>query len=108
MAGTYYLFRRFSRFNDVSYTTQYLSEDSFFLPPDFGKDPQNDWPLVDAGGQNGGYTEGCCDGAGYLFIPEKGACGVRVSHSADTNYWEGNFHWNDLLLSQFLNPDTQG
>ena len=60
----------------------YLNEDSFFVPPDFDKDPQTDWPLIDAGGQNGGYTEGCCDGAGFLSIPEKGGGGVRVNHSA--------------------------
>ena len=33
---------------------------------------------------------------------------IRVSHSADTNYWEGNFHWNDVYSSQFLNATTQG
>ncbi len=106
--GTYYLYMRFTMFENGSNPAHYLNEDSFFVPPDWGKDPQTDWPLSDAGGQNGGYTEGCCDGAGYLFIPEKGGSGLRVSHSADTNYWEGNFHWNDLYSSQFLNAETQG
>src|ERR1044071_2714322 len=64
--GTYYLYMRFTMFENGGNTAHYLNEDSFFLPPDFDKDPQNDWPLMDAGGQNGGYTEGCCDAAGYL------------------------------------------
>ncbi|MEO8429308.1 MAG: hypothetical protein ABI651_19630, partial [Verrucomicrobiota bacterium] len=116
--GTYYLYMRFTMFESGVGAAHYLNEDSFFVPPDFDKDPQNDWPLVDAGGQNGGYTEGCCDGAGFLSIPEKGGGGVRVNHSAGnvdadgnplgSDFWEGTFHWNDLLSSQFLNPDTQG
>src|SRR5262249_52556614 len=69
---------------------------------------QNDWPLTDAGGQNGGYTQGCCRAAGYLFIPGKGGGGARGGYSKETNYWEGNFHWNDPFSSQFVNPDTQG
>ncbi|MBI2925802.1 MAG: CHRD domain-containing protein, partial [Verrucomicrobia bacterium] len=110
--GTYYLYMRFSMFETTGGETTYLNEDSFFVPPDWDKDPQTDWPLMDAGGQNGGYTEGCCDGAGFLFIPEKGGEGVRVNHSAGDEdgraFWEGNFHWNDLISSQFLNPETQG
>ena len=116
-AGTYYLYMRFTMFESGVGPTQYLNEDSFFVPPAFDKDPQTDWPLSDAAGQNGGYTEGCCDGAGFLFIPEKGGGGVRlprqVGIDADGNptgqsYWEGNFHWNDLFSSQFLNATTQG
>ncbi len=107
-AGTYYMYMRFSMFESGTGETSYLNEDSFFLPPDFGKDPQTDWALSDAGGQNGGYTEGCCDGAGFLYIPEKGGGGARINHSGEQDYWEGNFHWTDLISSQFLNPDTQG
>ena len=34
--------------------------------------------------------------------------GSRTQHHTDTNYWEGNFHWNQCISSQFLNPVTQG
>ena len=106
--GTYYLYMRFTMFENGGNLAHYLNEDSFFLPPDFDKDPQTDWPLIAPNGQTGGYTEGCCDAAGFLYIPEKGGGGTRISHTADTNYWEGNFHWNDLLSSQFLVSGTSG
>jgi hypothetical protein len=103
--GTYYFYMRFTMYENGGNLTHYLNEDSFFLPPDFGKDPQTDWPLSD----RGGYAEGCCDAAGYLYIPENG---VRVNHGAGDDagraYWEGNFHWNQLISSQFLNAETQG
>ncbi|MBM3832617.1 MAG: hypothetical protein FJ403_04970 [Verrucomicrobia bacterium] len=103
--GTYYLYMRFTMFENGGNPASYLNEDSFFVPPDFGKDPQTDWPLSD----RGGYAEGCCDAAGYLFIREGD---TRVNRSqgdeAGRAYWEGNFHWNELLSSQFLNPETQG
>ncbi|MBL9134509.1 MAG: hypothetical protein JNK85_01510 [Verrucomicrobiales bacterium] len=102
--GTYYAYMRFTMFENGGNETHYLNEDSFFLPPDFGKDPQTDWPLSD----RGGYAEGCCD-LGYLTILENG---VPVNHSAGDEagraYWEGNFHWNQINSSQFLNPETQG
>jgi hypothetical protein len=105
--GTYYLYMRFTMFENSENLT-YLNEDSFFLPPAFDKDPQTDWPLSDSVGQNGGYVEGCCDG-GFLTIKE---AGEAVNHGAGDEagraYWEGNFHWNELSSSQFLNPDTQG
>jgi len=106
--GTYYLYMRFTMFDNAAGNGNYLSEDSFFLPPDFNKDPQTDWPLTGPNGNNGGYTEGCCNAAGFLFIPEVGGGGVRVPHSTDTNEWEGIFHWNDLLSSQFLDPAMSG
>ena len=106
-AGTYYLYMRFTMFENGENAT-YLNEDSFFLPPDFNKDPQTDWPLSDAVGQNGGYVEGCCD-AGFLTIKEEGNL---ITHNAGDEegraYWEGNFHWNELTSSQFLNAETQG
>ncbi|MCW5557282.1 MAG: hypothetical protein KIT22_05545 [Verrucomicrobiae bacterium] len=104
-AGTYYLYMRFSMFENGGNEAHYLNEDSFFVPPDFDADPQSDWPLSD----RGGYTEGCCDLAGYLFIPENG---VRLGHQngdeAGRAYWEGQFHWNELLSSQFLVAEEQG
>lgn len=103
-AGTYYVYMRFTMFENGGNATTYLNEDSFFLPPDWGKDPQTDWPLSD----RGGYTEGCCD-LGFLTINEDG---TPVNRSAGDDaghaYWEGNFHWNHLSTSQFLNPETQG
>ena len=75
-AGTYYLYMRFTMFENGGNLTHYLNEDSFFVPPDFGKDPQTDWPLP-----RGGYAEGCCDIAGYLYIKEGGPEGTRVNHS---------------------------
>jgi len=102
--GIYYLYMRFTMFENGGNLANYLNEDSFFVPPDFDKDPQTDWPLSD----RGGYAEGCCDG-GYLTIKEGGN---PVNHSlgddAGRAYWEGNFHWNELSSSQFLNPETQG
>ena len=107
--GTYYLYMRFTMFDNAGGNGNYLSEDSFFLPPDFDKDPQTDWPLTDpANGRNGGYCEGCCNAAGFLHIPEVGGGGVRVAHTTDTNEWEGIFHWNDLLSSQFLTSGVSG
>ncbi len=103
--GTYYLYMRFTMFENGGNVDHYLNEDSFFVPPDFDKDPQTDWPLSD----RGGYAEGCCDSAGYLHIQDGD---VRVSRSGGGEegqaYWEGNFHWNLLQSSQFLNPETQG
>jgi hypothetical protein len=107
--GTYYFYMRFSMFESGVGLLNYLSEDSFFVPPDFGKDPQTDWPLTDpANGRNGGYTEGCCDASGWLYILEYGGNGSRTNRNADTNYWEGNFHWNQLLSSQFLTSGLSG
>jgi hypothetical protein len=107
--GTYYLYMRFTMFENAE-TFNYLSEDSFFVPPDFNKDPQADWPLAETNaGRNGGYAEGCCAGSGFLHIWEDGA---KIDRSAriegEPLYWEGNFHWNELISSQFLNPETQG
>lgn len=106
-AGTYYLYMRFTMYENGGNEVHYLNEDSFFVPPDFGKDPETDWPLSD----RGGYAEGCCTGAGYLFIQEKGE-EARTDRSlgdeAGRAYWEGNFHWNSVVSSQFLNPETQG
>ena len=100
---------RFTIFDNAGGNGNYLSEDSFFLPPDFDKDPQTDWPLTDpANGRNGGYCEGCCNTAGFLYIPEVGGGGVRIAHTTDTNEWEGIFHWNDLLSSQFLSSGVSG
>ena len=110
--GTYYLYMRFTMFENADPATSgnYLNEDSFFVPPDFGKDPQTDWPLAETNaGRTGGYTEGCCGNAGFLHIWEDG---VRVNRAARVEgeplYWEGNFHWNELKSSEFLNPETQG
>jgi len=104
-AGTYYLYMRFTLFENGGNPANYLNEDSFYVPPDFGKDPQTDWPLSD----RGGYTEGCCDG-GFLTIREKGLDPVTRNAGDDAGraYWEGNFHWNELSSSQFLNAETQG
>ncbi len=106
-AGTYYLYMRFTMYENGGNEANYLNEDSFFVPPDFGKDPQNDWPLSD----RGGYAEGCCADAGYLFIQEPGS-DERVNRSvgdeAGRAYWEGKFHWNAVISSQFLNVETQG
>jgi len=104
--GTYYLYMRFSMFENGGNFAHYLNEDSFFLPPDFGKDPQNDWPIPQPtpSGQSGGYVEGCCGSAGYLFFPSVGDP-TRVSFQSDTNLFEGNnFVWNDLISSQFMPP----
>ena len=109
MPGTYYLYMRFTMFDNGGNTNNYLNEDSFFVPPDFDKDPVTDWPITDpASGRSGGYAEGCCDG-GFLTIKEGG---TPVNHSAGGDegrpFWEGNFHWNELSSSQFLDPVTQG
>src|SRR5437867_934665 len=106
--GTYYLYMRFTMFDNAG-NGNYLSEDSFFVPPDFDKDPQTDWPLTDpANGRNGGYTEGCCGSAGFLHILNQGGGGTRTDRSGDTNFWEGNFHWNQLMSSQFLASGVSG
>ncbi len=106
-AGTYYLYMRFTMFENGGNETHYLNEDSFFVPPDFGLDPQTDWPLSD----RGGYAEGCCAGAGYLYVQEPGS-DERVNYSGGDEvgraFWEGNFHWNALISSQFLDPAAQG
>ena len=100
--GDYYLYMRFTMF-DITGNNTYLNEDSFFTPPGFNLDPQNDWPVPGtSGADTGGYTEGCCGSAGFLHILEYQGNGSRVNYSTDTNYFEGNFHWNQLLVSQFL------
>jgi hypothetical protein len=108
--GDYYLYMRFTMFeNSINGgNNTYLNEDSFYVPPDFNKDPQLDWTPSGAGGaNNGGYTEGF--GAfGFMQILDYQGNGTRTQHHTDTNYWEGNFHWNQVTSSQFLNPATQG
>ena len=107
--GDYYLYMHFTMFENSANggNNTYLNEDSFFLPPDFNKDPQFDWdPPGTAGTDDGGYTEGCCGGKGFLHILDYQGDGSRTDHSTDTNYWEGNFHWNQLFVSQFLNATT--
>jgi hypothetical protein len=97
--GTYYLYMRFTMFENGLNTAHYLNEDSFFVPPDFDKDPQTDWPLP-----RGGYVEGCCDVSGFLYIPDGSP--DRINHTVEDDagkaFWEGNFHWNQLFVSQFL------
>ncbi|MBX3748059.1 MAG: hypothetical protein KF833_22350 [Verrucomicrobiae bacterium] len=103
--GTYYLYMRFTMYENGGNEVHYLNEDSFFVPPDFNADPQTDWPLP-----RGGYAEGCCGISGFLWINE-GDLG-RVDHSMGDEegaaFWEGNFHWNELRSSQFNNPETTG
>jgi hypothetical protein len=102
-AGTYYLYMRFTMFENGGNVAHYINEDSFFVPPDFGKDPQTDWPLP-----RGGYVEGCCD-QGFLTIEDNGVITTRRDGTPENvAYWEGNFHWNKLQTSQFNNPETQG
>ena len=105
--GDYYLYMHFTMFENspAGGNNTYLNEDSFFLPPDFNKDPQFDWnPPGTAGSDDGGYTEGF--GAyGFNYILDYQGNGSRTQHSTDTNYFEGNFHWNQLMVSQFLNPN---
>jgi hypothetical protein len=100
--GDYYMYMRFTMFDNNANNT-YLNEDSFFTPPGFNLDPQNDWPIPGtSSADTGGYTEGCCSSRGFLFILDYQGDGSRTDHSTDTNYWEGNFHWNQLFVSQFL------
>src|SRR5580765_5811973 len=107
--GDYYMYMRFTMFENSANggNNTYLNEDSFYLPPDFNKDPQFDWnPPGTAGSDDGGYVDGCCGSAGYLYILDYQGNGSRTDHSTDTNYFEGNFHWNQVLAGQFLNPTT--
>jgi len=104
--GDYYMYMRFTMFENSSPgNNTYLNEDSFYLPPDFNKDPQFDWdPPGTAGSDDGGYVDGCCGSAGYLYILDYQGDGSRSDHSTDVPYWEGNFHWNQILAGQFLSP----
>ena len=106
--GDYYLYMRFTMFENSAGggNNTYLNEDSFYMPPDFNLDPQFDWvPPGTAGSDDGGYTEGF--GAyGFNNIIDFQGNGTRTQHSTDTNYFEGNFHWNQIMVSQFLNSTT--
>src|SRR6266516_8136968 len=53
---------------------------------------------------NGRYCKGCCGNAGFLFILDYQGNGSRTAHNNTEvpNYWEGNFHWNQLFASEFL------
>jgi hypothetical protein len=106
--GDYYLYMRYTMFENSSPgNNTYLNEDSFYLPPDFNKDPQFDWdPPGTAGSDDGGYVDGCCGSAGYLYVLDYQGNGSRSNFSTDTNYWEGNFHWNQVLAGQFLSATT--
>jgi hypothetical protein len=112
--GTYYTYMRFTMFENGGSTNSYLNEDSFFLPPDFNKDPQWDWPITNSpSGRTGGYCEGGLGQSGFLWIIEPGTGGLRTNHSGNdgtdqTGFWEGKFHWNQLISSQFLNPADTG
>ena len=86
--GDYYLYMHFTMFENSPNggNNSYLNEDSFFLPPDFNKDPQFDWePPGTAGTDDGGYVDGCCGTAGYLHILNYHGDGSRTDHSTDTN-----------------------
>ncbi len=98
--GTYYVYMRFSMFNMGD---NYTNEASFYMPQDFNQDPTN-WPLSTVGG----HCEGRGSSAGFLYILNYQGNGSRTDQTESTNYWEGNFHWNQLFSSQFLNPATQG
>ena len=105
--GDYYMYMRFTMFENGGNLAHYISEDSFFLPPGFNLDPQFDWPIPGStGADDGGYTEGCCGSKGFLYILDFQGDGSRTDHSGGgdpgTNYWEGSFHWNQLFVSQFL------
>src|SRR5438034_1110223 len=111
--GTYYTYMRFTMFDNAG-NGNYLSEDSFFMPPDFNKDPQWDWPITNSpSGRTGGYCEGGLSQSGFLWLIEPGTGGSRTNVSGNdgidqTGFWEGNFHWNQLISSQFLNPVDTG
>jgi hypothetical protein len=117
--GDYYLYMRFTMFENGGNTNVYGNEDSFYVPPDFNQNPMTDWVPAGAPGVNdGGYCEGCCDGRGFLYILDYQGGGTRTDYynAYTTNgtpllaatSWEGKFHWNQLFSSQFLNPATQG
>lgn len=102
-AGTYYLYMRFTMFEGGEGLTSYTDEDSIFVPPDFGKDPQTDWS--DSAPD---FTGGLASAGGYHSIAEKGGGGVRVAHGSGDearDFWEGKFHWNDLADRD---PDAEG
>jgi len=107
--GDYYFYMRFTMFENGGNTTHYISEDSFILPPDFNKDPENDWtPPGSSGADDGGYCEGF-GATGFLEILDYQGNGSRTDRSGEdsatpngTNYWEGKFHWNQLHVSSFL------
>ena len=111
--GTYYTYMRFTMFDNAG-NGNYLSEDSFFMPPDFNKDPQFDWPITNSpSGRTGGYCEGGLSQSGFLWLIEPGTGGSRTNVSGNdgidqTGFWEGHFHWNQLISSQFLNPVDTG
>ena len=49
------LYFRFTMFENGGNLTHYINEDSFFVPPDFNKDPQFDWnPPAAGSGSDGG------------------------------------------------------
>src|SRR5207245_2928132 len=54
--GDYYMYMRFTMFENGGNLATYTSEDSFFFPPDFNKDPETDCNLPgSSGNQDGGY-----------------------------------------------------
>ena len=103
--GTYYFYMRFTMFENGGNTTTYINEDSFYLPQDFNLDPAN-WPIS----EYGGYCEGCCGGAGFLYILDYQGNGSRSNFANESGpgEWEGIYRWNQLVSSEHLNPTTQG
>ena len=109
-AGIYYPYMHFTLFDRGNRPEHYQNEDSFYLPPWFDGDPQNDWP---SGNDRGGYVSGCCeDPTGeFLFFKDENGNLVdrRWGPSADNPvpFFEGNFHWNELRTSPSL-PEGEG
>jgi hypothetical protein len=109
--GDYYMYMRYTEFESGVNLANYGNEDSFVFPPDFNKDPQSDWdPPGSVGADDGGYIEGFGAHGFNMILNYHGdtngpgaASRTEYHTAANTNFWEGNFHWTQLFISSFLN-----
>lgn len=109
--GTYYLYMSWSGYNRDD-NPDYLNEDSFYLPPDFGLNSRSDWVGFEGTDLAGDPKEGDSDRDGYIDgnvslhrrVVDKGE--VSEHSLTEDNFFEGQFSW--FWLSEATEMDEAG
>ena len=94
--ATYYLYVHATIFNSDT-NTSYGNEDSFYLPPDFDKNPREDWIGFEGETQEGIPMTGDSDQDGWMpvfnskIVVDAGTTSTHNNTGED--FWDGQFHW---------------
>jgi hypothetical protein len=108
--ATYYLYVHLSLYNRDQ-NTNYLNEDSFYVPPAFGLNSRSDWIDFEGVDEFGDPKTGDSDRDGYIdgfasFYDVMSAGETETHNSTDEDFWDGQFHW--LLLNKANDMDENG